>query len=85
MEGLYMRRRRKSVYRNWWVWLIVIVAVVIIYLVASGERIPEEEIQRDGSDDDEVTIEQFENQMAISEFVEAEDLENRFSMTLFQI
>ena len=43
------RRRRKPVYRNWWVWLIVIVAVVIIYLFALGERIPEEEIQRDGA------------------------------------
>ena len=67
-----MRRRRKLIYRKWWFWLMIIAAVVVIYLAASFERIPEQEIQIDESDDDEAAIEQFENQMAISKFVEVE-------------
>lgn len=51
---------------------MIIAAVVVIYLAASFERIPEQEIQIDESDDDEAAIEQFENQMAISKFVEVE-------------
>ncbi len=66
------RRRRKPVYRNWWVWLIVIVAVVIVYLFASGERIPEEEIQRDGAE--AKTNELFDDFMTTPQDIEIAEL-----------
>lgn len=66
------RRRRKPVYRNWWVWLIVIVVVVIIYLFASGERIPEEEIEREGAAS--MTNETFDDVTAVFQYLEIAEL-----------